>query len=765
MPTNAWGRDYTRPSILNYLIVIASLLIPNILLAQTIVIGEINWAGSEASIADEWIELWNLGTESQSLNGWKIAGASKEPITLNESHTILPQQTFLIANYSEHETRSTLSVQPNLVTTEISLTNDRLHLALFNPEGILINEAGNGGKPVAGSTQPPSSMVREDLGIDEGKAEAWSTSTSTVNLDVSSLGYGTPGICDGCGSVSTSSRNIPTHSSSTDINPPFYATTSSTTPENTSSTYSFSTSSTWSASFTSSTLTDVTSTVAEWIQPASSTQTTTTLFLATTSSPDQASTDTETEATFATSTAASDHSSSATPEEASICKWYLSSIFPAPSNGPEWVELTGCSPERKNIEGWSIHDQNGHIITLTNETAFSILENDVIRLPLPGQHLRNTGDTVILRGPEGGIYDIIAYPSLKQDEHYQRRENRTWWIPERIIIETVGTAVVTPTVNIPPSPPSTAPPLVTNIQTAPPLVKPQKTVSIASPKTTSPVFSLSYEEYKTPTYPPEKKSAPKPSKTPSPRKGRKKNRTSMPKNQSPRVRVQGIVGTPPGLIGKQRFVLLNTEGRGLLIHANNKQPSPPLHALVEISGSIIRNDDGIYLSMHNDDRWNKKTGTAQPPEPQIINLGNTDPEKNWGLVELVGTVNASSRASAKIVVEDTDIDINIPRSLNYRAERLKKGDVIRIRGVIDINREIPKLYPRQATEITLLEHALHPATHSNTTNNTVPPWLPLGAASTTIAGGYGWKRLQKWREQKHLEEQLENAVKQLSQSS
>lgn len=239
----------------------------------------------------------------------------------------------------------------------------------------------------------------------------------------------------------------------------------------------------------------------------------------------------------------------------------------------------------------------------------------------------------------------------------------------------------------------------------------------------------------------------------------------MPTTQSTRIRLQGTVGTPPGLVGKQRFVLLNAEGKGLLIHANNKQPSPPLGSSIEISGTLTYINDEPYLNMYSEDRWHIRSNDLPSPEPQVLDLTSTDPEKNWSLVELIARVSSSKQASATIVVDDLDITVAIPRSLNYRADRLKKGDLVRIRGVVDISGDIPHLYPRTASEIVLVEAAKTLAPVAPTQTNSLPPWAPISAASTTIVGGYSWRRLQKRREQKRLEEQLEHAVKQLSSTS
>ena len=77
----------------------------------------------------------------------------------------------------------------------------------------------------------------------------------------------------------------------------------------------------------------------------------------------------------------------------------------------------------------------------------------------------------------------------------------------------------------------------------------------------------------------------------------------------------------------------------------------------------------------------------------------------------------------------------------YRAERLSKGDTIRITGIIDTRGEEPLLYPRQTSEIDIIAHAkLAPAGVAKTV---WPAWTPFGAAGMTIAATEGYKRLRR----------------------
>ena len=166
-----------------------------------VVFSELMWMGSEASSADEWIELYNAGPAPVNLQGWCITrlvkGAHQVMIELGDAH-LEAGGTFLIANYGPSETRSRLAVRPDTVATAIALANSRLQLRLFDgpPDSgaTMVDVADDGrGAPLAGSTGPPASMVRVDLEADGSTPEAWATATDSQGWKHGSVEFGTPG--------------------------------------------------------------------------------------------------------------------------------------------------------------------------------------------------------------------------------------------------------------------------------------------------------------------------------------------------------------------------------------------------------------------------------------------------------------------------------------------------------------------------------------------------------------------------------------------
>lgn len=148
-----------------------------------IYISEINWAGSAISNADEWIELYNGSSESVDLGAWVLTGAatSGNALAIADGFIAAPQSTVLIANYGLGNEKTTLAIEPNLVTTALSLSNSGLSIMLTMPDGTVVDEVTE----QIGASNPFVSMTRLEDGT-------FAASTSSQNLlDANQLG--TPG--------------------------------------------------------------------------------------------------------------------------------------------------------------------------------------------------------------------------------------------------------------------------------------------------------------------------------------------------------------------------------------------------------------------------------------------------------------------------------------------------------------------------------------------------------------------------------------------
>ncbi|MBI3495133.1 lamin tail domain-containing protein [Candidatus Berkelbacteria bacterium] len=176
-------------------------LIPTIGLAfelRDVVINEINWAGSPKSTADEWLELRNLTTQEIDLSGWKLVGAATSggTLTIPSGKKIAAQDFFLITNFADTDTRSTLNVAADWQTSSLSLPNSNAKYVLLDNTNNQIDAADDGvGAPFAGSITPKASMER-NRSIASGETQSsWHTSYQFINFDPPASGsvqFGSP---------------------------------------------------------------------------------------------------------------------------------------------------------------------------------------------------------------------------------------------------------------------------------------------------------------------------------------------------------------------------------------------------------------------------------------------------------------------------------------------------------------------------------------------------------------------------------------------
>ncbi len=207
-----------------------------------------------------------------------------------------------------------------------------------------------------------------------------------------------------------------------------------------------------------------------------------------------------------------------------------------------------------------------------------------------------------------------------------------------------------------------------------------------------------------------------------------------------RVTLDGVVGTVPGILGKNQFTLHTPDGRGLLVRGSSKQVSPEYGIKIRVTGTLSLNDDGLSLRMLSKDSWTKIDET-ESVEPRVVDLLALSQEDAWSLVQVTGTILAISSTKITLELGGFPITVKIRPVTGYRAARLSKGDVIRILGIIDTRAEEPILYPRTTTDIEIISHAK--LASSDSVKGNLPAWTPFGAAGITLAVTEGYKRLRR----------------------
>ncbi|HUH98573.1 MAG TPA: lamin tail domain-containing protein [Anaerolineales bacterium] len=194
---------------------------------HSLVINEVGWAGTEASPADQWIELYNPGSCQIDLGGWELDGVNyyyTEGVFTIPLTGIIPGGAYflLLANDGVFENIGSVSpyyeVDPDPTNNPLNLSNYYQSLELFSPSGIIdtANIATNENWP-AGNTTNYASMERyypPGGTIPADGAAAWVTfagPTTDTALDRKGKHvYGTPGMANWASTVTETPSPFPT---------------------------------------------------------------------------------------------------------------------------------------------------------------------------------------------------------------------------------------------------------------------------------------------------------------------------------------------------------------------------------------------------------------------------------------------------------------------------------------------------------------------------------------------------------------------------
>ncbi len=189
-----------------------------------LVYSELMWMGSSAGTNDEWLELRNVtpffSDISRLVLTQKISATTEQVLSVLPAGTILPPYGhYLIARHAAQEKiggASSLGVSPDLIETGLSLndSNQQFKIYQFNfkvslptvnstmtpssfPSLVVIDTAGNGGNPLAGSNGViKASMIRKWQPGDGTVAASWMTAgiDETRGFLPGATDRGSPGI-------------------------------------------------------------------------------------------------------------------------------------------------------------------------------------------------------------------------------------------------------------------------------------------------------------------------------------------------------------------------------------------------------------------------------------------------------------------------------------------------------------------------------------------------------------------------------------------
>lgn len=377
---------------------------------SNIIISEIAWAGSSFSSADEWIELTNMSNQSVDISGWSLSGASSEPLVFPAGSILNSYSTFLISNYANTNTNSSLNTQPQMVTTVVSLPNDKLTLTLTTPNGIVVDSAGAGGALFAGKSGGTGSSVdgrfrtmeRINILMNGSEKEAWADADVSKGFKENTLDFGTPGVLNALLQAQQLANTPTVVASKTEpvvieVAPIPTTVSESVAPEEPEAVCHDVVIDTDASLTSEKTSLEPTNDQesASIVVEQTTTPTTTQISLV----DEQTSTSAE-----ASVNGQSQPLQNISPPQGSL---RISELYPHPTSGEsEWVELENNSMYPVVTNGWSILDASNTVTTLPNGSvppgAFIVIEN-------PKGKLNNDGDSVILKNTEGSLVESVLY--------------------------------------------------------------------------------------------------------------------------------------------------------------------------------------------------------------------------------------------------------------------------------------------------------------------------------------------------------------------
>ncbi len=167
-------------------------------------ISEVAWSGTQASSADEWLELYNPNPFPVDLAGWRLVADDGSP-NIALSGVIAPHGFFLLERTDD---TTVVDIPADLIYTG-ALGNGGETLRLLAPNGQTIDTANASGGPwPAGSTSPRASMERHAWGPETDAA--WHTATTFHGHDAQGNPIrGTPRQASGPAATPTPSPTLP----------------------------------------------------------------------------------------------------------------------------------------------------------------------------------------------------------------------------------------------------------------------------------------------------------------------------------------------------------------------------------------------------------------------------------------------------------------------------------------------------------------------------------------------------------------------------
>jgi hypothetical protein len=690
----------------------------------TVVISEVAWAGSSKGTADEWLELTNVTDASIDLSGFTLegAGTSGSALTIPAGSVIASHATFLISNYADTDAKSVLASPAQSVTTAVSLSNTNLGIALKDASGAILDRAGDGKTPKAGSSVAPfASMIRLDPTDDGTLAASWATATASSGFDAGTTDLGTPGILDFTFAPEPAPPTPEPAPQPTPVVPDATVTTPDVAPVvpavTGTATDAIPPAETTVVTDPSTTIVTQTDVVSATEPVASTTDTPTTAVApdpTTVTSVEPIPTTSEPVATSVepvadTTTTTTDTTQAADPlpaiptstETVPIIEpapaiviastppgtLVVNEIYSAPPKGQdEWVEIANPYNNVIPLSGWNVREGSGKLTPLPDQLLgmgqFVLVNN-------PAGKLNNGGDTVDLLDPTNAVIDEVVYgtaalPAPKSDEALARGDDG------KFVLTTTPTPDAQNAITAPIVPPkksgatAVAPQTSTVIYETPvaetpaasPAIPVQPAVqAVPEPAPLPPVVELGAKPVLAPT------PAAKPKPAASVRRTAVFARVNAADVQDlatgKKVTLVARVTAAPGPLGTETFAVEDDSG-GLIV-TRDGGPLPPLMVgdRLSLSGTVSVSHGLRRLRLAGSSGLTM-LGHGQAIAATAVAIQDLDDGRVGALVTVAGEVTQSRGALMTVVEDDATLEVRLPTGSKAAA----KGSVVSAAGIL-----------------------------------------------------------------------------------
>jgi hypothetical protein len=763
-------------------------------------IEEVAWSGSSASTSDEWIELANLGSATTSVAGWSLRGAGSSQIFFPDGAEIGPSETYRIANYAETDEKSALAVIVHIATTTVSLSNSALGIELLDSSGVVVDRAGNGQVPLAGSSSPHITMIRAATSSGD-IANAWMSAPVSIGFKTTSTtDLGAPGICALCIAIPViapppeQEQEITPVATSTDPLPPVEETTSTPAipnpPPPPPPPLHFS-------------LSEAMSNPAdgpEWVElKITETQATST---------DRALELWDKSSRFMTIPA---HTAITAPgylvlslvsarlnnggDDLSIREVPLNGSsgividlihIPALEDGVAWAKRDdGTWSETETLTPGGSNQFSASIIvtpkaTVTSTTSPPVTQTTATTYATTTPTIIGPPLTIMLNeamsNPDGGK-EWVELRIAETDATTTHRAYELWDASGRMVTIPTGTVITSPGYLLVPLPTArlnnggdalslreAGGDITLDATDIPALAKGiawarDETSLWTDTDTPTPGTVNHTDSTKNNNESPENKGEDnEPSSETIETKTSSITSASM-SDDSPinaRVRLVGTVGSVPRLLGATHaFILLGEDGRAAITYLPKHLHTPTFGSTVRVMGTLTATERQLELRMKTSDVW-MTVSTSTPPNARTVDFLAPAAEDAWGLVAVTGTVKMVGTTSFVMDVDAIDVTVSAPSATKYRTKRLTVGDVVHVIGLLDPRKESPTILIRVPEDIALTAHAPESVTPPSSSSHTsdkqgLPDWTPFGAAAGAVAATGGFQRIRTLLKRRKLE--------------